>query len=141
MSSPKVRSLVLPLLALVIAAPMPATLASAKPKAKAAIQVPCSTDDGAAWQYLTKPKACPVYDASTDATYVFTPSALKWKQWGDSAAKGSGTLKTKIYDGDVAVKASGLKRCSATVSIYTRVVVSVPNAGWIAKFTGLPCPT
>ncbi len=70
----------------------------------------------------------------------FEVTKLKWKRWGTKHAKGIGHGEGVDYSGRLDVNATGLKRCSSTVSIYTKVTVSIPKMGFIANVSRIPCP-
>jgi hypothetical protein len=86
-----------------------------------------------------KPKVCGTYEVGLETT-AFDVSNITWKKWGTKHAVGIGTVTGEGYSGRVNVDASALKRCSAKLSIYTKVYVSIPKHGDIAQRSKIPCP-
>lgn len=122
----------------------PVAAASGKKKAAPSYAVPCKSADGKAWEYLTKPKSCVVYDQASDAaaTSLMAVKQLKWKSWGAKSATAPGHLKTDFFDDDITLKVSGLKKCTAKLSVYTKVQVMVPSSqNAIAASYKATCPT
>lgn len=132
MRSPR-SLLVLPLL-VAAALPVAADAGAAKK-----IAVPCWDADASAWTYLVKPKTCGTYEVALETT-AFDVTNITWKKWGTKHATGVGKVSGEGYTGRVNVDASGLKRCSSKLSIYTKVYVSIPKRGDIAQLSKIPCP-
>ena len=124
----------LPLLALALA-PMSAHAAATK-----SVAIPCYNVDGQTWDYLVKPKLCVAYDPYTQEVVPISLEALKWTKWGSKTATAKGKVKGEDYSGPIEVKASGLKRCSAKLSIYTRYRADIPKKGSFVVQADLPCP-
>jgi hypothetical protein len=116
-------------------APLPARAAEVR-----RVAVPCYDADTSTWTYPTKPKACGTYDPSALEVVPFTVSGIAWSGWGEKKASAKGKGRGAAYRGPLTVDVRGLKRCSSTLSIYARVVVSIPKRGAIASHAGLPCP-
>lgn len=125
--------LVLPLLA-ATAIPGAADAGAAK-----RVAIPCWDADANAWTYKVKPKVCGSYSVALE-TVPFNVTKLRWKAWGSKRATGIGHGKGEGYTGRLDVDASKIKRCSSTLSIYTRVYVSIPRRGDIAQVSKIPCP-
>ncbi len=131
-----------PLLVLPLAAAAAAAVAlpvAADAGAAKRIAVPCWDAEANAWTYRVKPKVCGSYTVGTE-TVAFEVTKLKWKNWGTKHAIGIGHGESETYSGRLDVDATKLKRCSSTLSIYTRVYVSIPKMGDIAQVAKIPCP-
>ncbi len=101
--------------------------------------MPCWDANAGAWTYKVKPKVCGTYDVGVE-TVAFDVTKLSWKKWGSKRALGIGRGESEAYSGRLDMTASKLKRCSSTLSIYSRVYVSIPKMGDVAQVDRIPCP-
>lgn len=127
--------LVLPLLTASVAVPVAADAGAAK-----RVVVPCWNASAGAWTYKVKPKVCGTYDTAAIEPVAFDVTKLSWKNYGSKRALGIGHGESEAYSGRLDVNASKLKRCSSTLSIYSRVYVSIPKMGDVAQIDRIPCP-